>query len=229
MSSAAPDPGERKSLPAVLRERRTDAMVSELEAVALRLFEEHGVANVTIDDVASAAGISVRTFYRYFTAKEDVLQLRLRRGAEFLRARLKERPADESPLRSLQAVLKEQLASDDTDAHARWIRVIAANPSVLGPVMGAIQLNIQAAIEEFFAERLGLSRDSLAPGIWAAAVGGVVQGANIRWYVHGGDLAQIMSEGFEVLERGIPERIERRGNGTEMLSPRHGRRRNNAR
>jgi AcrR family transcriptional regulator len=227
MSTAAADPGEKKSLSALLSARRADAMVSELEAVALRLFDEHGVGNVTIDDIASAAGISVRTFYRYFPAKEDVLQVRLRRGAEFMRSRLKERPADESPLRSLQAVLEEQIASDDTDAHARWIRVIAANPSVLGPVMAAIQLNTQPVIQEFFSERLGLPGDSLAPGIWAAAVSGVVQGANIRWYIHGGDLAQMMSEGFEVLERGIPERIERRDDDHEILRPRRGGRRNN--
>ena len=47
-----------------LRLKRTELMLGELEAVALRLFDERGFANVTVDDIAEDAGISARTFYR---------------------------------------------------------------------------------------------------------------------------------------------------------------------
>ena len=70
-------------------------MFSELEAVALRLFEERGFNEVTIEEIAAEAHISTRTFYRYFPAKEDVLQLRIDRRAEALRAALAARPGDE--------------------------------------------------------------------------------------------------------------------------------------
>ena len=46
------------SLAAQLREKRSEMMLSELEAVALRLFEQDGFDNVTVEEVASAAGIS---------------------------------------------------------------------------------------------------------------------------------------------------------------------------
>ncbi|HMC51206.1 MAG TPA: hypothetical protein VKI64_00485 [Acidimicrobiales bacterium] len=39
----------------------------------------------------------------------------------------------------------------------------------------------------------------------ARAVGGVIQGANIRWYLTGGDLARTMSEGFDLLEAGTDQ------------------------
>ena len=68
-----------QSLSLQLRAKRSEMMVSELEEVALRLFDQHGFANVTVEEIAAEAHISVRTFYRYFSAKDDVLQLRINR------------------------------------------------------------------------------------------------------------------------------------------------------
>ena len=68
---------ESQSLSLKLRAKRTEMMASELEAVALRLFDQRGFANVTVEDITAEAHISVRTFYRYFPSKEEVLQLRI--------------------------------------------------------------------------------------------------------------------------------------------------------
>jgi hypothetical protein len=70
-------------------------------------------------------------------------------------------------------------------------------------VLGGIQLKGHVAIAEFFGDRLGLPADDLVPTMVAAAAGGVIQAAQTRWYFRGGDLARAMSEGFDVLERGI--------------------------
>src|SRR5262249_15277413 len=45
----------------------------EIERVALELFSRRGVAETTVDDIAVAAGISRRTFFRYFPSKNDVV------------------------------------------------------------------------------------------------------------------------------------------------------------
>jgi AcrR family transcriptional regulator len=54
-----------------LRERRRELTSREISEAALTLFERHGSAATTVDQIADAAGVSQRTFFRYFERKED--------------------------------------------------------------------------------------------------------------------------------------------------------------
>jgi TetR/AcrR family transcriptional regulator, regulator of mycofactocin system len=192
-----------ESLAAQMRAKRSELMVFELEAVALALFEERGFESVTVDDIASAAHISVRTFYRYFPAKEDVLQVRIDTRSRALRSALAARPADETPLHSIRVALEEVVSVEDAALRRRWTSVVAATPSVLNGVIGGIQIKSHRAVAEFLGSRLGLPSDDLVPTMLAAAVGGVIQAAQTQWFIRGGDLAPQIAEGLEVLERGI--------------------------
>jgi len=186
-----------------MRVKRSEMMISEVEAVALGLFEQRGFADVTVDDIAARAQISVRTFYRYFPSKEDVLQVQITRRSEGLRAALADRPLDEPPLHSLRLALTQELSAEDMETLRRWISVIAATPTVLKGVLGGIQLKSQRVMAEFLGSRLGLASDALVPTTMAGAVGGVIQAAQTHWYFHGGDLVTTISESLEVLEHGI--------------------------
>jgi TetR/AcrR family transcriptional regulator, regulator of mycofactocin system len=185
-----------------LRMKRAELMIQELEAVALRLFDQRGFKDVTVEEIASEARISVRTFYRYFPTKEDVLQVHIDRRSTNLRAALSARSADEESLESLRLALTAVLAAEDPELVRRWIAIIIANPSVLNSVIGGIQLKIQRAIAEFLGDRLGLPSDALLPTMMAAASGGVIQAAHVDWYADGGSLAAKVSEAFSVLEQG---------------------------
>ena len=79
----------------------------ELELVALQLFAERGFEATTVDDVAEAAGIGRRTFFRYFASKNDVVWGDFDSALEHLRARL-EAVADDTPLvRGLRDAVQE--------------------------------------------------------------------------------------------------------------------------
>jgi AcrR family transcriptional regulator len=58
--------GDRGGRPAV-------TSAHELAAVAQRLFVSRGFDETSIEDIATAAGIGRRTFFRYFPTKADVL------------------------------------------------------------------------------------------------------------------------------------------------------------
>lgn len=174
-----------------------------LEDVALRLFEQRGFSAVTVDDISAEAQISSRTFYRYFPAKDDVLQVHIERRSKALRVVLAARPDDEPPIQSLRRAFESMLTAEDPVAVRRWITVVQATPSVLKAVVGGLQLKSQPIIAEFFGSRLGLPNDALVPTMLAAAAGGVIMAAQTQWFFLGGNLAAIVSESLEVLEPGF--------------------------
>ena len=55
------------------RLRRKLKQAGEIERIALELLTQRGFAMVTADQIAGAADISRRTFFRYFPSKEDIL------------------------------------------------------------------------------------------------------------------------------------------------------------
>src|SRR5438046_8720250 len=62
---------QRDPLP--VRERTRRAVRGELAQLAVRLFVEKGYDETTIDDLAAAAGMSRRTFFRYFASKQHLV------------------------------------------------------------------------------------------------------------------------------------------------------------
>src|ERR1700683_1485119 len=56
-----------------LRERNKARARAEIASAALNLFSTSGFEGVTVDQIVAAAGVSRRTFFRYFETKEDAL------------------------------------------------------------------------------------------------------------------------------------------------------------
>jgi AcrR family transcriptional regulator len=193
---------DRGSLAHRLGVRRAEMLAREVEAAALGLFEQRGFANVTVEDIASEASISVRTFYRYFPAKEDVLQVRIDTRTSDVRDALARRPVEELPLQSVRLAFVAVVSADDLVLHRRWIATIVDTPSVLRGVIGGIHLKTQPVIAEFIRSRLALPTDAVVPTMLAAAAVGVIQAAHTRWFLEGGDLATMISQSLEVLEIG---------------------------
>jgi TetR/AcrR family transcriptional regulator, regulator of mycofactocin system len=183
-------------------------MVDSLEEVALRLFEQHGFDAVTVDDLAAEAQISPRTFYRYFAAKDDVLQVAIDRRSEGLRVVLEASPDDEPPVHALSRAFRSVLSAEDPEVIRRWMVVIQATPDLLRGVLGGIQLKSQTVIAEFFSSRLGEASDALVPTMLAAAAGGVVMAAHTKWFLLGGDLPTTVSEGLDVLQSAMAGKLE---------------------
>lgn len=79
-----------------LRDRARRAVQGELVDVAVRLFAEHGYDEVRVDQIAEAAGMSKRSFFRYFPGKDALLLGKYDRLGEDLAGALAARPRDEA-------------------------------------------------------------------------------------------------------------------------------------
>ena len=88
-------------------ERRRVQMSLRIERAGLALLRERGLDDVTVDQIAAEAGISTRTFFRYFRNPRDILTAVPRRESRRMCAALLARPADESLLDGFHAWFRE--------------------------------------------------------------------------------------------------------------------------
>ena len=140
-----------------LRERKKQRTRSELEAAALRLFTERGFDAVTVDDIAAAADVSARTFFRHFGSKDDLLLIDYRERLDALRAALEKRPADENPLTAVRHAIIALAHDYESEKDSLFLRsrLMAETPSLVGRSL-EIQQQWEAALAETVAARLGV-------------------------------------------------------------------------
>lgn len=136
----------------------------ELEVIALRLFSEQGYDDTTVDQIAAAAGVSSRTFFRYFDTKADVLWHAFDAEVAGLRRALNEIP-DEVPLldavRTAVVSVNKYTAADVPELRAR-INLIGAVPALQASAAPHYDAWEQAVID-YAARRLGQPPRALLP------------------------------------------------------------------
>ena len=112
--------------------RRPVTSRAELEAVCLDLFVRHGFDAVSVDDIADAAGIGRRTFFRYFPSKNDAVWGDFDTALVGWRSWFDAAPESEPPLATVRAGV---LRFNDYDAaalrvHRQRMRVILGTPAL---------------------------------------------------------------------------------------------------
>jgi AcrR family transcriptional regulator len=163
---------DEKSPPS-LRERTRVATQQAISEVAMHLFLDKGFDGVTVDQISVAAGISPRSFFRYFATKEDVVLGHLAVAGLQLRDALVARPAGEPPWDALRAAFGTLLSGygESSDSLRRTARMIHAAPSLRARHLEK-QLHWQELLVPEISRRLGASNgeDVRAYAIVASAL-----------------------------------------------------------
>jgi len=196
----APDPD--------LRTRNLAHNRAEAARIALELFELRGYDEVGIDDIAAAAGISRRTFFRYFESKEGVVLPFEGERLDVLRQSLAGRAEHEPPLAAVRRAIRTIAAGvDDAERAAALarMRIVEENPSVHARSLELLS-QWETAVREVVAEALGEDpATSMSARVTAAAAIAAFRSAAEVWLARGGtgDLAPLIDEAFDVLTAGL--------------------------
>lgn len=189
-----------------LRERKKLATRTALETAAIRLTIRDGFDEVTIDDIADAAGVSPRTFSNYFSSKEAAVLASATDMSEHIAANFEARPAHEELWASLRAAVTAALT--DPEPERGWmveLQLISGTHALL-----TYQLSTMARIETRLAaevaRRTGMSTTGdLYPALAAATVTAVTRTAALQWLDRGSTarLVDVVDEAFEHIRVGM--------------------------
>lgn len=102
-----------------LRTKKKLATHQALAAAARTLATERGPDDVTVDEIAEAAGVSTRTFFNYFSCKEEAIIGSEPSLVTALAEQVSQRPDDEDPLTVLEAVLTSEESAHLAGFHRR--------------------------------------------------------------------------------------------------------------
>ena len=116
-----------------LRERKKERTHNDLLAAGLRLFAERGFNEVTVDDIAAEVDVSLRTFYRYFSSKEDLVLGDMDEPLEVLRRSFESQPPSLPIMAAVRAAILEVTRSIEPMAKDKMARsaIVEHTPSLL--------------------------------------------------------------------------------------------------
>ena len=193
-SRVAPKVGRRRS---TTRENIAD--------VAIDLFATRGFDDVSVDDVAHAAGIARRTLFRYYASKNAIPWGDFDAHLEELRALLDGIDAA-APLGD---ALREALLAFNTfdegemARHRRRMRVILQADELQAYSM-TMYAGWRSVIAEFVARRVGAEPTDLRPQTVAWTMLGVALSAYERWLGDESlDLPQAVGDAFDTIRGGL--------------------------
>jgi len=181
-----------------------------LRSAALQLVAERGLHHVTVEDIAEAADVSVRTFFNHFATKEEaVVGLDVVRAEQFA-DELEARPVGESPLDAVHHVLvalAERIADGDDDWLLR-MEVLRRIPE-LAPRLLASFAAYERALVEAVARRTGMNPDTDLYPLCTAMVGiASFRSAMVLWHQRGhtGSLTGLVDDAFSIAATGCASR-----------------------
>ncbi len=182
--------------------RRRVTSRAELEQAAFALFEARGFDATTVDEIAAAAGIGRRTFFRYFPSKNDIPWGAFELELERMRVRLKACPPEVPLMEAIRGALIDfnQVPPAQVPLHRRRMELILRVPTLLAHST----LRFAAwreVVAEFVAQRSGSRPDELAPQVIAHAVLGVAVAAYEQWLGDpAADIGTLLDDGMRQLD-----------------------------
>ncbi|WP_329406462.1 TetR family transcriptional regulator [Nocardia vinacea] len=192
-----------------LRERKKRDTRQALSDAALELAFARGLGNITRDDIAARAGVSVRTFNNYFTGKHEALVYRQIERIQRSLAVFRARPADEPLWDAIRAAAVEPLEADGAGLAPPRPEQLAMIRELLDAPETRIALSRSVFDDwvEVIAERTGTDPvHNLYPRLVAGVLGAIYQ-ATTEAYIHADPpvlITTLLRQAIDDVAAGLP-------------------------
>jgi AcrR family transcriptional regulator len=183
-TSIRPRDATSRARAAGLQRRKRELVRDEIARAAWDLFGCRGYEAATVDEIARAAGVSRRTFFRYFSSKEDVVVGTSDALAEAVLAAFARRPPREPPLVAIQRALRPVVVSRlAEEGQARAIIRLLRESRTLRRAMLERHARMEERLAAILAQRLGTDpRRDPTPALLAFVTRALVDTAFNVWF-----------------------------------------------
>jgi AcrR family transcriptional regulator len=166
-----------------LQARKQQVVRNAIYNAAIELFAAKGFDETTVEEVAKAAGVSRRSFFRYFASKDDLLAQNVVHYGDVLTAAITACPPAFTPLETVRetvlSVIKHTVATPVT----RQVIEISQRSASARQAHLSRMMNVEDSVAAAFAARLrSASGDHLKPRLLATLTLSIINVAIISWY-----------------------------------------------
>ena len=189
----------------VRSERTRDA----LRRAAMARFQAQGVEATSAEQIADDAGVTLRTFYRHFPSKHDLLFADYDEGLQWFRKALAARPADEPVVESVRAAIFAFPYDVQAVSQIAAFRAAELDPDRIVQHLRRVEADLADAITEHL-ERRSETSDRLDVVVTARCIAAAVFGAMEVWMQRErrslAELAELSHATLTALEDGLDQR-----------------------
>lgn len=164
---------------------RSERTREALRRAALLRFLDQGVEGTSAEQIATDAGVSLRTFYRHFSSKHDLLFADYDAGLHWFRSALASRPVDEPLVESVKAAIFAFPYDVDVLTQIASLRASELEPERIFRHIRHVEADFGDAIAEHLQRRKPATRaqDSLQIVVTARCIAAATFGAMELWMV----------------------------------------------
>lgn len=194
----------RASTPPPLREKKQELVRAALRDAALDLFLERGFEAVRVEEITDRAGVSRRTFFRYFASKDDLMAQGVDEFREVVRRVAEGSPRNARPLELFRKIAAEVARISAAAPRSRdVVRIMLASPGARTAQMTRVAA-VEDVLEEAFRSRCRGREERKTAGIFAAMTLAAVGAIMREWCLaDGAPVERITEQVLRVLERSL--------------------------
>jgi AcrR family transcriptional regulator len=184
-----------------LHTRKQDFVRGTIWDAAIDLFAGAGFEESTIDDIARAAGVSTRTFFRYFSSKNDLMGQGMIRYAALLSDAIHSAPKTVSPLQIVRYTAQRVASEAAAEPRVRQIMKIAGSSVAAREAQLSRRAEVEDAVTRSFAVRCRTAPgDEVTPRLLTGVTLSILDVSFREWAKSGErDIAVIVDEVLDTL------------------------------